>query len=468
MKVRSLIYFIVLLLSVSGSAFAAKRRFNLEMPHPRAPEAINVEEVPPPDPPQTHVFCAADLPCTTTANNTHTGVETFSGTIVVGGGTPQTETQGTDTKLMTAGAISGTGSPLCTDANGGSTTFSCPNIVTSVTGTANQIDVASGTTAPVISLDPAIQLPGSLTAGNGASITISGTGTNNANNINGATVPASATVAATNSSNQIIAAALASADIWVGNGSNLPVAVAISGDSTMTNAGVMTNIGLNGTLLSGLSSGILYNTTSTGVPSIASAAQILSACTGCAPIASPTFTGTATTPALALNGSAPTITATGTTPYINASGPLIQTQQCSFALTTSTLTLALSPVNLCTITLPNAAVVWRVNCQGGWSVTAGTTPTFAVGNNWAQTPSGVFGAASIDTSNAGVGVQGTTSSTSNGNIVATGSLTTAATIYTASWWTTFTGSATSGAYHPTASLTGTSATGTLVGFCTIQ
>lgn len=181
----------------------------------------------------------------------------------------------------------------------------------------------------------------------------------------------------------------------------------------------------------------------------------------------------ATTPITVSNslifpGSAPAITATGTTPYINASGPLIQTQQCSFSLTTSTLTLALSPVNLCTITLPNAAVVWRVNCQGGWSVPAGTNPTFAVGNNWAQTPSGVFGAANIDTTNAGVGVEGTTSSTANGSILATGPLTPSATIFTTTWWTTFTGSATSGQYHPTASLTGVGATGTLVGFCTIQ
>lgn len=171
---------------------------------------------------------------------------------------------------------------------------------------------------------------------------------------------------------------------------------------------------------------------------------------------------------LALTGSAPAITAPGTTPYINASGPLIQTQQCSFALTTSTFTLALSPVNLCTWTLPNAAVVWRVNCQAGWSNPAGTTPTFAVGNNWAQTPSGVAADANIGTSNAGVAVEGYTASTSNGNIVATGNLTNSATIFPVTWWTTFTGNATSGAYHPTASLTGTSATGTLVGFCTIQ
>lgn len=65
--------------------------------------------------------------------------------------------------------------------------------VTSVTGTANQIDVATGTTTPVISLDPAINLPGSLTAGNGASITVSGTGTNNATALNGTALGSLAT-----------------------------------------------------------------------------------------------------------------------------------------------------------------------------------------------------------------------------------------------------------------------------------
>jgi hypothetical protein len=35
--------------------------------------------------------------------------------------------QGTDSKLLTAGTVSGTASPLCTDANGGATTAGCPN-----------------------------------------------------------------------------------------------------------------------------------------------------------------------------------------------------------------------------------------------------------------------------------------------------------------------------------------------------
>ena len=36
-----------------------------------------------------------------------------------------TSLQGTDTKVLTAGTVSGTGSPLCTDANGGATTSGC-------------------------------------------------------------------------------------------------------------------------------------------------------------------------------------------------------------------------------------------------------------------------------------------------------------------------------------------------------
>jgi len=61
--------------------------------------------------------------------------------------------------------------------------------VTNVSGTANQVDVATGTTTPVISLDSAITLPGSLTAPSGGSVTFSGTGTVNANQLLGATVP---------------------------------------------------------------------------------------------------------------------------------------------------------------------------------------------------------------------------------------------------------------------------------------
>jgi hypothetical protein len=54
--------------------------------------------------------------------------------------------------------------------------------VTSVSGTTSQIDSTGGAT-PVISLDPAVILPGTLTAPSGGSIGVSGTGTNTATSI---------------------------------------------------------------------------------------------------------------------------------------------------------------------------------------------------------------------------------------------------------------------------------------------
>jgi hypothetical protein len=162
--------------------------------------------------------------------------------------------------------------------------------VSSVTGTANQIDVATGTTTPVISLDAAIILPGSLTVPTGSSIAVSGTGTNSATNttgVNGGAVPASAKIVGTNSSSQPIAAALTSAHIYVGTAGNLPADVALSGDSTLSNTGAMTNVGMNGVLMSGLASGLVYNATTTGAPSIATSAQILATCTTCVVASSP-------------------------------------------------------------------------------------------------------------------------------------------------------------------------------------
>lgn len=49
--------------------------------------------------------------------------------LTLAGGTPQVGTQGTDTKLLTAGTIgAGAGAMLCTDANGGATTSACPSV----------------------------------------------------------------------------------------------------------------------------------------------------------------------------------------------------------------------------------------------------------------------------------------------------------------------------------------------------
>lgn len=58
----------------------------------------------------------------------------------------------------------------------------------------------------------------------------------------------------------------------VGNAGGTAYApVTESGDSTITSAGVRTNTGLNGTSLAGLATGLLKNTTGTGVPSVVAA-----------------------------------------------------------------------------------------------------------------------------------------------------------------------------------------------------
>jgi hypothetical protein len=53
-------------------------------------------------------------------------------------------------------------------------------------------------------------------------------------------IPTSATVLASNANKQVTAAALTSAQIFVGNASNLPVGVSVSGDATLANTGALT------------------------------------------------------------------------------------------------------------------------------------------------------------------------------------------------------------------------------------
>lgn len=107
------------------------------------------------------------------------------------------------------------------------------------------------------------------------------------------------------------------ASINLSNATALPCAAlpAFSGDSTTTAGScVMTNVALNGVNLAGLATGLLRNVTATGAPTIATAAQILAACTGCAPLASPVFTGTPTIPGATITGAF-----TGTGAYIPVS-----------------------------------------------------------------------------------------------------------------------------------------------------
>jgi hypothetical protein len=96
-----------------------------------------------------------------------------------------TSRQGTDTNLMTSGSISGTGSSLCTDANGGATTIGCSSgssIINSynggdvlcahggdVTNLNTAITAGTSTSLSVASLPSYMKIPGTLIGVTGAS-----------------------------------------------------------------------------------------------------------------------------------------------------------------------------------------------------------------------------------------------------------------------------------------------------------
>jgi hypothetical protein len=77
-------------------------------------------------------------------------------------------------------------------------------------------------------------------------VSLANTGAATVTQVNGGAVPASAKVLGSNASNQPIAAALTSAHVYVGNGSNVPVDVAISGDVSLANTGAATVTQVNG------------------------------------------------------------------------------------------------------------------------------------------------------------------------------------------------------------------------------
>lgn len=86
--------------------------------------------------------CTWAIPCalgSTTPNTVAATTVNASTSLTVNGSTPQTGVQGTDTKLLSAGTMTGTGASLCTDGNGGATTSGC-----AATGF-TQIEVAKST-----------------------------------------------------------------------------------------------------------------------------------------------------------------------------------------------------------------------------------------------------------------------------------------------------------------------------------
>jgi fibronectin-binding autotransporter adhesin len=124
---------------------------------------------------------------------------------------------------------------------------------------------------------------------------------------------------------------------------------------------------------------------------------------------------------------------------------------------TSDITLSTSATNIASFTLPALAKAWAFRADIMWVVSAGTTPTLSIGVNLSQTPTGTTnGAGNILTSNADVGVDGSSPISASGatNLVTTGTLTPAGTVFQASCFGTILASATAGTFAITMTGTG--------------
>jgi hypothetical protein len=121
------------------------------------------------------------------ATQTFSGANTFSTIIAntsltINGGTAQTGTQGTDTKLLTAGTVSGTAAALCTDSNGGATTSGCPSASGgSLTGsglTAYDVYYQGSSALALAEANASTTVPGICVASSTTACVYSGTVTN--------------------------------------------------------------------------------------------------------------------------------------------------------------------------------------------------------------------------------------------------------------------------------------------------
>ena len=107
--------------------------------------------------------------------------------------------------------------------------------------------IAAALTSAHLYVGNGSNLPADVAASGDVSLT--NTGAFTVTQINGGPFPTSAKIVGSNGSNQPIAAALTSAHLYVGNISNVPVDVAVSGDVSLTNAGAFTVTAINGVAL---------------------------------------------------------------------------------------------------------------------------------------------------------------------------------------------------------------------------
>jgi hypothetical protein len=143
-------------------------------------------------------------------------------------------------------------------------------------------------------------------------------------------------------------------------GGSPPTASEISGDASTSGSNAVTVRGLNGTLLSGLATGLLKNTTSTGVPSIATSSDIVGLFTGCSG-----------TQYLGADGKCHAASGSGTVTSVTAASPL------TGGTITTTGTIGLMSCSSAGQILIWSGTSWACGASGGGGGVSGTTDGIA-------------------------------------------------------------------------------------------
>lgn len=175
------------------------------------------------------------------------------------------------------------------------------------------------------------------------------------------------------------------------------------------------------------------------------------------------FCGTQSTSGAGSQGPCLSFAGTGTTEMLQTTGGsstgLLKT--AGPCILTAPLTMSGVQQNICSWTLPSIAKVWMWQCQGTYTLTAGTTPTLVLAFNPAQTAT-VIGTAQIYSTNTGTQTSGTAtlSAGTGSTVMLTGATNTTA---SAPWksYGAISASGTSGAFAITAAMGGTTPSGTI-------
>lgn len=320
--------------------------------------------------------------------------------------------------------------------------------VTSVSGTANQIDVATGASTPVLSIDPVFIFPGSASAPTGLSVGANG-GSTGVLTMKGSTSGAAtftAPAVAGTTSNPVVSS----------NALQLPsLGQGVAGLNYAGSTGFWSSDTTNHWLIWGSAAQDWFGLNNNGP-----GATLAQPGTLCWEPGNNIASGTRDV-CFSHAPSSGNVVSLGTTASGDETGLLRDGKVCRI---TADVSLTVNVANpFCSFSFPALAKAWGVRCDVIWVISAGTgTNTFSLGVNPSQTPTGATNAAAtIYTTQTGTQTQGVAALSASGalNVLTSPTYTPVATLEQALISGTILASATAGTFAVTATAAGTTVTG---------